>query len=126
MTDSRGTAWSGSEQRRSLREQAVARATDRVAPGVSSAAVHAADPLRQVLGYLPVLVEHGGPIIQALRRTVASAEGMVPPRKQIAVVRLARHAAIAVAVLGARYLVYRLASLRKPAAGLSPERSFVP
>jgi len=113
---------SGGDQLRSIQEQAAALVATRVAPAVSDAAAHAADPLRQVLGYLPLVVEYGGPILKALRRTAGRAEQAVAPRKRPAVVRFARPVVIAVAVLGAGYLTYRLAGLRKGTAGSGMDR----
>jgi len=116
VTGKSGPAWSGGDQLRSLREQAAALLATRVAPAASDVASHAADPLRQVPGYLPPVVEYGSPILKALRRTAGRAEQAVVPRKQPAVVRFARPVVIAVAVLGAGYLAYRLAGSRNVAA----------
>ena len=113
MTDRLGPAWPGGEQIRSLREQAATLVATRVAPATLDVAAHAADPLRQVLGYLPLVMEYGGPILKALRRTASQAEKAVVPRRRPAVVRFARPAVIAVAVLGAGYLAYRLAGPRR-------------
>ena len=79
-------------------------------------AAHAADPLRQALGYLPLVVEYGGPLLKALRRTAGKAEQAVVPRRRPAIVRFARPAVIAITVLGTSYLAYRLAGPRKTIA----------
>ena len=122
MTGSSEPAWSGGDQLRSLREQAAALVATRVTPAASGAAVPAADPLRQVLSYLPLVVEYGAPILKVIRRTKSQVEQAVAPRRRSAVVRLARPAAIAVALLGAGYLAYRLAGSRKVAASPGTNR----
>lgn len=122
MTGRSGPALSGGDQLRSLRERAAVLVATRVAPAASEVAAHAADPLRQVLGYLPLVVEHGGPILKALRRTAGRAEQAVAPRRRPAVVRFARPAAIAIAMLGAGYLAYRLAGSRRIAARPGTDR----
>ena len=94
----------------------------RVAPAVSDAAAQAADPLRQVLGYLPLVVEYGAPILKVLRGTKSQAKHAVVPRRRPAVVRFARPAVIAAALLGACYLAYRLAGPRKVAASPGTNR----
>lgn len=94
----------------------------RVVSTVSDAAAHAANPLKQMLSYLPLVMEYGGPILKALRRTAGRAEQVVAPRKRSAVLRLARPAVIVVAVLGAGYLAYRLVGPRKGATRLGMDR----
>jgi len=118
-------AWSAGDRLRSLREQAAELVATRVVPAASDAAAHVADPLRRVLGYLPLVVEYGGPILNALRRTAGQAEQAVAPRRRPVIVRFARPAAIAVAMLGAGYLAYRLAGPRKVTARLGMNRRSV-
>ena len=117
MTGVSDLAASGGEQLRRLREQAGALMADRVAPAASDAAAHAAEPLKQVLSYLPMIAEYGVPIIQALRRTTNQAEQAVVPRKKArTMARLARPAVIAGLVLGTGYLAYRIGVRRAPSA----------
>ena len=94
----------------------------RVAPAGDDSAPHAADPLRQVLGYLPLVVEYGAPILKALRGTKSQAEHAAALRRRPAVIRFARPAVFTAALLGACYLAYRLAGPRKAATSPGTNR----
>ncbi len=123
MTGVSDLAASAGEQLSRLREQAGALMADRVGPAASDVAAHAADPLRQALGYLPLLAEYGGPIIKALRRTTSQVEQALAPRKKATTMAyLARPAAIAVLVLGTGYLAYRLEVRQRSSASSRPLR----
>ena len=122
MTGNPGSAWSGSDQLRSLREQAAALVATRVTPAASDTAASVAGPLKQVLSYLSLIVEYGAPILKALRGAKSRAGQAVVPRRRSAIVRFARPVAIATAVLGAGYLAYRLAGSRKVAASPGIDR----
>jgi len=99
---------------------------DRAAPAASDAAAHVADPLRQALGYLPLIAEYGWPLIKALRRITSQVEQavapVVPHKRPMTMATLARPAVIAVLVLGAGYLAYRFAVRQEPSASSRPVR----
>ena len=119
MTGVSDLAASGVEQLRRLREQAGALMAERVAPAASDVAAHAADPLRQALGYLPLIAEYGGPVLQALRRTTSQVEQAVaPPKKATIMARLARPAVVVALVVGTGWLAYRFGVRRGPSASL--------
>ena len=113
---------SPAEQLGRLRDQAGTLFKDRVEPAVSDAASKAskAQPFRQVLDLLPLVAEHGGPVLQAIRRARGDAGKALAPALSR---RPARHwsaplrpVAVAALVLGVGYVAYRLSASRQPAA----------